>query len=209
MDKKISDKKSDLLKEANIEIEMCLETHHKLTEAEMEEIKSHIKINTFEKGTILLREGEYSDKSYSVYKGCVRQYYLVDGEEKTTFFYADGQTIFPHANLEARTPSKYFLDCIEETTLSITSPESEKVIFEKMPKFIPMARASMREELNKYQEMLSTYIMSSPEQRYLDLLKNRPELLNKVPHYQLASYLGVKPESLSRIRKRIMQKQTV
>jgi hypothetical protein len=60
--------------------------------------------------------------------------------------------------------------------------------------------------MGKSQEKLASYIINSPEDRYLDLLKNRPDLLDRVPHYQLASYLGIKPESLSRIRKRIMVK---
>lgn len=207
MDKKKETEGMDILKQANIEMEMCLETHQKLSEAEMDEIKKHIHIKTFEKGTILLREGEYSDRCYYNYKGCIRQYYLVDGEDKTTFFYSEGQTIFAPSILNDPSPSKYFLECIEETTVSITSPESESIIFKKIPKFEPMARAAMFEELRKYQEMLAAHIMSTPEQRYKELLEERPELLNKVPHYHLASYLGVKPESLSRIRKRIMQKQ--
>lgn len=63
---------------------------------------------------------------------------------------------------------------------------------------------AMEEEMGKSHDRLSSYILSSPEERYLDLLKTRPELLERVPQYQLASYLGVTPESLSRIRKRIM-----
>lgn len=63
---------------------------------------------------------------------------------------------------------------------------------------------AMEEEMGKSHDRLSSYILSSPEERYLDLLKTRPELLERVPQYQLASYLGVTPESLSRIRKRII-----
>jgi CRP-like cAMP-binding protein len=54
--------------------------------------------------------------------------------------------------------------------------------------------------------MFTSFVLHSPEERYLNLLKTRPELLDRVPQYQLASYLGVTPESLSRIRKRIMVK---
>ena len=61
----------------------------------------------------------------------------------------------------------------------------------------------MESELSKYQEMLATYKTDTPEQRYLNILKFRPELIQRVPQHQLASYIGVKPESLSRIRKRI------
>jgi len=60
--------------------------------------------------------------------------------------------------------------------------------------------------MSKYQESLMTYKLTTPEDRYLNLLKSRPDLIQRVPQYQLASYLGVKPESLSRIRKRLSKK---
>lgn len=207
MGKRTVIEEEDFMQQAEVEIEMCLDKHQNLSEEEMEEIKAHIKLKTYKKGSILLREGECTDKCYSVFKGCVRQYYLVDGEEKTTFFYTTDQTIFGTSNQDQSVPSKYYLECIEDSVLSITTPESQKVIYAKIPKFEPMARAAMVDELAKYQQMLADYIMRSPEQRYTTLIKERPELLNKVPQHQLASYLGVKPESLSRIRKRITQKQ--
>jgi len=165
-----------------------------------------ITIQTLKKGEHLLREGEVSAKSYSIVNGCVRQYYLVDGEEKTTFFYTEGQNIFsPNSTLE-RIPAKYYLSCVEYTTVSVISLENQKEMFRRFPLLESLSRLSLQEELGNYQEMLATYITTSPEERYLNLLKLRPELLNRVPQYQLASYLGVTPESLSRIRKRLLIK---
>jgi hypothetical protein len=64
----------------------------------------------------------------------------------------------------------------------------------------------MEKNAGKAQEEHSLFIISSPEERYLNLLENRPKLLNRVPQHQIASYLVIKPESLSRIRKRIVSK---
>ncbi len=173
---------------------------------DIDEFLKKLSIRTFKKGTHLLSEGESSNNCYSIIKGCVRQYYIVDGIEKTTFFYTEEQSIFSFKNSSNNKPTSFYLSCVEDTTLSIISLEEQKAIYEKFPKLEALSRASLLEELRNYQEMLASYITTSPEERYKKLLNERPDLLNRVPLYQLASYLGIKPESLSRIRKRILQK---
>ena len=90
--------------------------------------------------------------------------------------------------------------------MSIISLEEQQALYEKFPKLEALSRASLLEELRNYQEMLVSYVTTKPEERYKKLLNERPDLLNRVPLYQLASYLGIKAESLSRIRKRILEK---
>lgn len=187
------------------EIKNCFSDLGAFSNDEIDAAMELIEIKTFKKGEHLLREGDVFAKSYSIVSGCVRQFYLVDGEEKTTFFYTEGQSIFALNNASERIPSKYYLSCVEYTTVSIITLENQNKMYNRFPILESMSRVALVEELNNYQEMLSTYITTSPEERYLNLLKFRPELLNRVPQYQLASYLGVTPESLSRIRKRILK----
>ncbi len=188
------------------EIRKCFAEHGSFTTEDINAAADLITIKTLKKGEHLLHEGEVSAKSYSIVTGCVRQYYLVDGEEKTTFFYTEGQSIFSPNSTSERIPAKYYLSCVEYTTLSVITLENQKEMYKRFPVLETLSRLSLQEELHNYQEMLATYITTSPEERYLNLLKFSPELLNRVPQYQLASYLGVTPESLSRIRKRIMLK---
>lgn len=188
------------------EIKTCFAQASTFSDEEIEVAMSLIAIASFKKGEILLRAGEFCTKGYAVVSGCVRQYYVVDGEEKTTFFYTEGQSIFSPNTTTKSVPVKYYLSCVEETTLSIMTLENQLELYKKFPVLESMSRKALQEELHNYQEMLSAYITTNPEERYLNLLKYRPELLNRVPQYQLASYLGVTPESLSRIRKRIFLK---
>lgn len=178
-----------------------------LTDDEKAFIWERTPVKFFKKGTILLREGEIADKSYFSFEGCVRQYYLVDGIEKTTFFYTEGQSISSFQSSSTKTPSKHYLECVEDCKLSVSTYESEQEMYSRFPKFKMLCLKETEKQLGKYQEMLAHYITSSPEERYLNLLETRPGLLNRVPQHQIASYLGVKPESLSRIRKRISLKQ--
>lgn len=185
--------------DAEQEMLSCLQN----LDTEEQSIREYIEIRVFKKGEHLIREGEIAQNSYSVFKGCVRQYYLVDGEEKTTFFYTEGQSIFSLQGEARNKPAKHNLSCVEDSTLSLISRENEMAMYKRFPRLESMSRLSLRDELVSYQEMLASYITTSPEERYANMLENRPELLNRVPQYMLASYLGVKPESLSRIRKRI------
>ena len=177
-----------------------------LNEEEIDAIISKIELKEYSVGDVLLREGVVSKVSYFNLKGCVRLYYLVNGEEKTTYFYTEKQFITSLRSFTTNTPANHFLECVEDCTLALIPFEVEKELLKKFPKLETFARVHLEQELANYQEMLSNHIMSNPEQRYLDLLQNRPDLLKRVPLYQLASYLGIKAQSLSRIRNRISKK---
>ena len=78
--------------------------------------------------------------------------------------------------------------------------------FEKFPKFETLCRILSEDLLAKQQFDFDEFKTSSPEQRYLNLLERRPDLIQRVPQHQLASFLGIKPQSLSRLKSRILQK---
>jgi len=181
-------------------------SHSELTSDEQEAILKLNAVSKFKKGDILLKEGETITKSFFVLKGCVRQYHLKDGEEKTTFFYLDDQAIFPNVNSQRVQISQHNLECVEDCSLAVTTLEQEVNLMKSFPRLGDMCRVATEKQFGDYQEMFAKYISSTPEERYLDIVENRSDLLNRVPQYQLASYLGVKPESLSRIRKRLTTK---
>lgn len=176
-----------------------------LSEQEIEQIFQFIKIRSHKKGKVLLREGQRCNVCYFVLQGCVRQYYLTDGNEKTTNFFTEGMPVASTLVFENK-PSKCYLVCNEDCILVEGRPEDEQFFTQMMPRMETLNRMGVEFELKKSQESFAEFIMSSPEERYLNLLNTRPELLDRVPQYQLASYLGVTPESLSRIRKRIMER---
>ncbi len=176
-----------------------------LSDAEIQQILELINVKSHEKGKLLLREGQIGNTCYFVLQGCIRQYFLMDGDEKTTHFFTEGMPVSSTFVYENK-PSKFYLVCNEDCILVEGRPEDEQAFFEKMPRMETLSRVGVEIELQKSQEVLADYITSSAEERYLNLLQTRPELLVRVPQYQLASFLGVTPESLSRIRKRIMAK---
>lgn len=161
-------------------------------------------IKCYKKGTVLLKEGNISNECYFIIKGCIRSYYIKDGEEKTTEFYTEEQSITPIA-FGKKTPSEYYLECIEDTFAGVGTPEVETEMYKKFPQIESLNRALGEAMIAKYMETFAEFKMTTPEERYLNLLKNRPDLIQRAPQHQIASYLGIKPESLSRIRKRIIK----
>lgn len=176
-----------------------------LTEDEKNAIVSLDIFRSFKKGTTLLKEGQKSQNSYFVLKGCIRTYYIIDGEEKTTSFYTEMDALTPHCVIN-KAPSEYFISCVEDGILLVSNSDMEEEINSKFPKFEIMCRMFSAELLAKQQINFDEFKTSSPEQRYLNLIQKRPDLIQRVPQHQLASYLGIKPQSLSRLRARIIEK---
>ncbi len=160
---------------------------------------------TVKKGTILLQQGECKRHVFFVLKGCLRTYYIIDGEEKTTAFYSEMEGITPHCVMDGK-PSEYYIAAAEDAIITVSTPDMESEMFEKFPKFETLCRIISEKELIKSQLSFDDFKTSSPEQRYLKLLRNRPDLLQRVPQHQLASFLGITPQSLSRLRARIFEK---
>jgi CRP-like cAMP-binding protein len=178
-----------------------------LTEDEKNAIISLDLFRSVKKGTTLLHEGQKSKDSYFVLKGCIRTYYMIDSEEKTTAFYTEMEALTPPCVI-SQTPSEYYISCIEDTILLVSNSDMEVEVNSEFPKFEIMCRRLSEELLAKQRIDFDAYKTSSPEQRYLNLLQSRPDLIQRVPQQQLASYLGIKPQSLSRLRARILKKKS-
>lgn len=176
-----------------------------LKEEEQRAILEDIVIKEFKKGTYLIKQGDYPTKHcFFVLKGCVRQYHVeVDGKEVTTNFFTEEQAILLFNVEEADQASKYSLHCLEDCVLVIADFESEQEMYKQYVELESMTRRMMEAYLIQAQNDYTQFIRSSPEERYKAIIQNRADLLQRVPQHQLASYLGITPESLSRIKKRI------
>jgi CRP-like cAMP-binding protein len=177
-----------------------------LTSEEITAISETMTIKSYKKGSILLREGETSSEAYFVLEGCVRQYYLVDGSEKTNNFFTEEQWVVSIKSISQGIPSDHYIDCCTDVKLVVGNRKKEDALYKQFPKLESISRKVMEKIFSEQQEIMAAYLNDTPEQRYLKLLEKRPDLFQIVPQFQIASYIGVKPESLSRIRKRLLRK---
>ncbi len=168
------------------------------------DLARELPVEKFDKGTVLIDQGEVPSKCYFVLKGIVRKYALdEDGNETTYGFYSERENVVVFYDQYRRDESPYSYACLEETIAIVGDLNLQEVDFEKHPEYKEMTRLMVQDKTDKIQEELVSYIKKTPEERVKHIMDNRPELLDRVPQHQLASYLGIKPESLSRIKRRL------
>ncbi len=174
-----------------------------LTAEEIKALADSMVIRECRKGDFLLKEGQRNTDTFFVLTGLVRQYKLTDREEITTNFFSEGQWIIALTSFSDHTSASDYLACEENTSVVVGNEQKAQEIFQQFPRLETVSRMVMERVFAEQQKLLLSYHTDTPEQRYLSLLKNRPDIFQRVPQYHIASYIGVKPESLSRIRKRI------
>lgn len=173
------------------------------TDAQKARVDEPIPVKRFAKGDVLLREGEVARRCWFTIEGCVRAYRIVDGEERTTAFYTEGDPIAPLVSYLRREPSDHALVCVEACTLGEWKRDAENRLYREIPGTEALCRAGIEEAFAAQQAPLADFVTKSAETRYRELMDRRPELAARVPQYLLASYLRVRREPLSRIRQRL------
>jgi len=152
--------------------------------------------------TILLETGKIARHTYYLEQGCVRIWFNHEGKEVSLNFFFEGEGVSSIESFRNGTPSVYGIQSLEPCIIYRISKESFQYIMNDSPTFKKRIEEETFRQLNKYQQLFLDRIKNSPEERYKELLKNQPKLIKRVPLRYIASYLGMSPVSLSRIRKR-------
>lgn len=175
-----------------------------LTQEEEEAFVDILEVKTLNKKDYLLKQGDVCNKITYINSGCLRAFYNVDGIENTIQFFFDDSWYTDYASFLTGNPSVENMQALEPTEVVQFKKTDLYKYYDLYPVFERVGREMAENaflSISKLNQMLTN---EEPEERYLNLLKQRPEVVEKIPQHYIASYLGVKPESLSRIRKRIM-----
>jgi CRP-like cAMP-binding protein len=174
---------------------------------ETEIIVENTILREFKKGTMLLNQGDVSKECYAVVRGCVRKFYIKEGLEKTTAFFTEGESVNSFSSYTNQVPSRHFLECSEDCLLTVGNQSLVDQMCERIPRLAEFIKNQVEKDAGALQDKMAFFMTSTPEERFSDLMENNPSLMNRVPQHQIASYIGVTPESLSRIKKRSYQKK--
>ncbi|HMW38716.1 MAG: Crp/Fnr family transcriptional regulator [Saprospiraceae bacterium] len=174
--------------------------------SELKIIMPYFEHKRFKKKTTLLDIGKVSNEVFYLIKGCIRLYCERDGEELSTYFFTENMFAGSYDSFLSRKPSKVAIETLEECDVLVLSHKGQEKLYEIFPKMNEFIRKAIEQRFVLLHDLFISYLLNSPEERYLMLLKDRPELLQRFPQHQIASYLGVTPVSLSRIRNRVNKK---
>lgn len=169
-----------------------------------EHLSSLIETSTFSipPKTILLEEGKVADKLYLVHKGCLRLFFYNEGKDITFQFFFEGDFVASFDSLYKQQPSLFSLESIEPTEVSAIKRHNFYHLIEQAPSLRKDYEEKIIERFHVYQQLFLSRIKNTPQQRYEELLKEYPDIIQRIPQHYIASYLGITPVSLSRIRNR-------
>ncbi|SMC39084.1 Crp/Fnr family transcriptional regulator [Cellulophaga tyrosinoxydans] len=168
---------------------------------------STLKIRKVKKGEQLLKQGDICQHTFFVEKGLLR-YFSIDkkGKENVLQFAPENWFITDRESVYFNQPSKYYIDALEDSEVLVLEKNFVEKISEQNNSFEEFNNKLLHNHIRSLQKRIELLLSATAEERYLDFIKVYPNLLLRVPQTLIASYLGITPESLSRVRKELATK---
>lgn len=160
----------------------------------------HLSVATYTENTVLVKEGQYSDKLFFVASGSTRAYYLKEGKNITDWFGFENDFICAINSYFLNIPSPHFIETIEASTVLSISRHHVNELCDTFHDFERLARLATTQTMLRLQQRIVSLQFESAQQKYESLTALRPDIVQRVPLGHIASYLGMTLETLSRVR---------
>jgi CRP-like cAMP-binding protein len=175
-----------------------------LNNKEVDLVKSLFEEEHYKKNEVILKEGDICRKLYFVAKGIVRFSQLAEGEERTFVFRSEGAFCNDLESFLRQTPSQNSIFAIGPTTVLSITFENLQLFYNETTYGDRFGRLAIEQIFTMVVNHLTTFYSESPEQRYVRFASNHGDLLQRIPQYYIASYVGVTPQALCRIKKKLL-----
>ena len=174
-----------------------------LNESEQHTFKSLVDLVSVKKNDLLLHEGQRCNYEYFVISGCLRSYYIDENSfEHTTLFATEGWWTGNLKSFVRNTPSEFYIQALENTLVMRIPKKHIEELYAKIPKLERYFRILLQNRLLATQDRVSRHLSESAIARYLEFTRMYPNLEQRIPSKYVASYLGITPTYLSRLRKK-------
>ena len=176
------------------------------TDSDLGSVLKHFETKSIKKKTKILEAGTTAKEVYFILNGCIRLFYNKDGEDISAYFFTEKMFAGAYDSFISQKPSRHSIETLEDCQVLAISYKALQELFFEFPKMNEFVRKVLEERFVSLHELFTSQILDSPEERYLNLLKERPDIIQRIPQHQIATFLGITPVSLSRIRKRVTKK---
>jgi CRP-like cAMP-binding protein len=184
-----------------------LEDRAEFTEAELALVKSVFVPRTMRAGEFLQRAGDVTRYTAFVASGCLRSYVIdAKGKEHIVTFAPETWWIGDNKSALSGTPSTMFIEAIEDSELLLLDVPSHETLIERVPGYADAFRRGVVKHAAAKDQRIVSSLTASAEERYLDFVKTYPSIASRVPQWMVASYLGLTPETISRVRKNLSRR---
>jgi CRP-like cAMP-binding protein len=174
-----------------------------LTKAELQTLLKHFETKSIKKKTILLNAGKTAKEVYYIINGCLRLFYIKDGLDISSYFFTEAMFAGAYESFISQQASRQAIEAIEDCEVVIIPYAKLQGLYTDQPEMNAIVRKIVEQRFVSLHKLFTSYILDSPEERYLYLLKENAGLLNRIPQHHIATFLGITPVSLSRIRNRV------
>lgn len=188
-------------------IKANLQKYLHLSEEELALFCSKLVAKSLKRREYYFQEGQVCKSVAFIHSGCLRYFYLTNGEEQTGQFFFENAWYTDYESFLSEQPTRQFIQALEPSELLILPKTALYEFYETIPKFERFGRLMAENAYLGSRRINMHFLTLSPEERYLKLIQERPKIIERVSLKYIASYLGVQPESLSRIRKRIFEQR--
>ncbi|CAM4119638.1 Crp/Fnr family transcriptional regulator [Zobellia roscoffensis] len=191
----------------NTTLRTFLTTNLNVGEGDIPAILDKCVAKTIKKDTFLLRKNERCEYTFFVEKGLLRQYSIDEkGKEHVIAFAPENWFVTDRESSYFNAPSAYYIQALEDSQVVLLDERFIQQLSAKMPSFTDFNNKLLHNHIRHLQKRVNSLLSASAEERYLQFVKMYPDIMLRVPQTMVASYLGITPESLSRVRKGLAQK---
>lgn len=187
-------------------LQQALQTLTRMTAEEFELSRPYWRTKAFTKGDYYNQYRHVCKQLGFIFSGVFRAYYVGDdNQEKNVFFFSKNQVVVSFQSFIQQAPCNYFTQAMTDAEIAVITYEHLQELYKNSHAWERLGRVLAELAFSVSMNRTESFLFKTPEQRYLDLVQQHPDIFNNIPLYHISSYLGIQGPSLSRIRKRLSQ----